>query len=513
MNKSSRQSRRRYGRRSRQQNSWCRQRHSSERCMTGPRQRSQDSGHDNEESPSTSSNTNGDSSAPDLPGYYFDPEKNRYFRLLPGHNNCNPLTKESIQQKEMERKRLRLLEEEEKKKKKVARVGFNASSFLRKSQLGFLNVNSYCRLAHELRVSCMERKRVHIQRSNPSTLTSDQFSLILADTNSDRLFTVNNDTEGAKYGIISLSGLKTPALKVQMLENFYFTSRKVNSVCWASLNHLDSHVLLCLLGFAQTPGCATLIPASLFTSSHPERTLTWHMAEFTLQFLVECVDRRGMLCSFRIPGAWSCAWCLNIQANTCFSTGLSRRVLLTNVVTGHRQSYRTNSDVLAQQFAVMTPLLFNGCRSGEIFAIDLRSRSQGKSRKATRLFHDSAVTSLRILQEEQSVMASDMAGKIKLWDLRAMKCIRQYEGHVNEYACLPLHVHEEEGILVAVGQDCYTRIWSLQDAHLLRTIPSPYPASKANIPSVAFSSQLGGFQGTPGLLMAVKQDLYYFSYS
>lgn len=53
----------------------------------------------------------------DLPGYYFDPEKKRYFRLLPGHNNCNPLTKEGIRQKEMESKRLQLLEEEDKQKK------------------------------------------------------------------------------------------------------------------------------------------------------------------------------------------------------------------------------------------------------------------------------------------------------------------------------------------------------------------------------------------------------------
>ncbi|XP_005409496.1 PREDICTED: DDB1- and CUL4-associated factor 4 [Chinchilla lanigera] len=495
MNKSSKQSRKKYGRRSRSQNCWCRQRSSSERCLTGARQRSPDSDHSDEESPVTSPNTTGDTSTRDLPGYYFDPKKNRYFRLLPGHNNCNPLTKESIRQKEMESKRLQLLEEEEQKKKRAARMGFNTSSFLRKSQLGFLSVASYCRLAHELRVSCMERKKVHIQSSDASVPTSDPFSLILVDTNSDRLFTVNDvDVGGSKYGVINLSGLKTPALEVHMHKNFYFTNRKVNSVCWASLNHLDSHVLLCLLGFAETPGCATLIPTSLFTSSHPG------------------VDRRGMLCSFRIPGAWSCAWCLNIQANTCFSTGLSRRVLLTNVVTGHRQSYRTNSDVLTQQFAIMTPLLFNGCRSGEIFAIDLRCRSQGKDWKSTRLFHDSAVTSLRILQEEQSVLASDMAGKIKLWDLRTMKCLRQYEGHVNEYACLPLHVHEEEGILVAVGQDCYTRIWSLQDGYLLRTIPSPYPTSKTDIPSVAFSSQLGGEQGTPGLLMAVRQDLYCFSY-
>lgn len=102
-------------------------------------------------------------------------------------------------------------------------------------------------------------------------------------------------------------------------------------------------------------------------------------------------DRPGMLCSFKISTAWSCAWCLNPQADNCFSTGdlsaglaapsvsvgktscihlpaatqitakptsyhlfslgLTRRVLVTNVVTGHRQTFGTSSDVLAQQFA------------------------------------------------------------------------------------------------------------------------------------------------------------------
>ncbi|KAM4853856.1 DDB1- and CUL4-associated factor 4 [Thomomys bottae] len=493
MKRSSRPSRGRHGRRNHQQNSALGPHNSSERNTPGP---SQSSGRGDEESPSTSSSSTGDSSVSDLPGFYYDSEKKRYFRLLPGHNNCNPLTKESIRHKEMESRRLQLLEEDDKQRKKIARVGFNASSYLQKSQLGFLNATSYCRLAHELRVSCMERKKVQIQSSDPSALASDRFNLILADTNSERLFTVNDvKIGGSKYGIINLRGLKMPTLEVHMHENLYFTNRKVNSMCWASLNHSDSHILLCLMGLAETPGCVTLLPASLFVSSHPG------------------TDRPGMLCSFRIPGAWSCAWCVNVQANNCFSTGLSRRVLLTDVVTGHRRSYGTNSDVLAQQFALVTPLLFNGCRSGEIFAIDLRSPTQGKGWKAIRLFHDSAVTSVKLLQEEQCLMASDMAGKIKLWDLRTNKCIREYEGHVNEYAYLPLHVHEEEGLLVAVGQDCYTRIWSLHDAQLLRTIPSPYPISKADIPSVAFSSRLGGSQGAPGLLMAVRQDLYCFSYS
>uniref|UniRef100_A0A8C2R3V0 DDB1- and CUL4-associated factor 4 n=1 Tax=Capra hircus TaxID=9925 RepID=A0A8C2R3V0_CAPHI len=323
MHKSSWQSRR-HRRRGQRHRAWFRRHGSNERNDAGAQQSAQGSSDGHGEAPSTSS-TAGNSSVPDLPGYYFDPEKKRYFRLLPGHNNCNPLTKESIRQKEMERKRLKLLEEEKQQGK--------------------------------------------------------------ADTNSDRLFTVNDvKVGGSKYGIISLHGLKTPSFRVHMHENLYFTNRKA-------------------------------------------------------------------------------------------------------------------------------PLLFNGCRSGEIFAIDLRCQNQGKGWKATRLFHDSAVTSVQILQEEQCLMASDMAGTIKLWDLRTTKCIRQYAGHVNEYAHLPLHVHEEEGIMVAVGQDCYTRIWSLHDGQLLRTIPSPYPTSKADIPSVAFSSRLGGSRGAPGLLMAVRQDLYCFSYS
>ncbi|XP_074091891.1 DDB1- and CUL4-associated factor 4 isoform X1 [Macrotis lagotis] len=446
---------------------------------------------------SSASSSNSSSSVPELPGFYFDPEKNRYFRLLPGHNNCNPLTREMIQHKERESRRLKLLEEEDMQKKKTTRIGLNPLPLLNKRQLGLLYSTNYCRLVHELRVHCMQRKKVEIQNPDSSVVGTDHFKLIVADTARERVFTVNDvEHGGCKYGIINLSGLGTNALTVEMYDNLYFTNRKVNSVCWASLTHPDSHILLCLMGIAETPGCASLLPASLFSNTRPAG------------------DQPGMLCSFKISTAWSCAWCLNPQANNCFSTGLSRRVLVTNAVTGHRQTFGTNSDVLTQQFATQTPLLFNGCRSGEVFAIDLRHRSRkGQGWKAARLFHDSAVTSVHVLQDEQHLMAADMAGKIKLWDLRTNKCVKQYEGHNNEYAYLPLHIHEEEGLLIAVGQDCYTRIWSLGDTHLLRTIPSPYPSSKEDIPSVVFSSHLGGPRGVPGLLLAVRKDLYCFSYN
>uniref|UniRef100_A0A8C6ZQH5 DDB1 and CUL4 associated factor 4 n=1 Tax=Nothoprocta perdicaria TaxID=30464 RepID=A0A8C6ZQH5_NOTPE len=290
-------------------------------------------------------------------------------------------------------------------------------------QLGLLSSTSYCSFLLFLQ----------LRPNYSSEFPCDNDFSSQADVACERIFTVNDvEHGGCKYGIINLSGLGQESLTVEMYDNLYFTNRKVNSVCWAdAVFSLTLWSTLCLMGIAETPGCASLLPASLFSNSNPG-------------------DRPGMLCSFKISTAWSCAWCLNPQADNCFSTGLTRRVLVTNVVTGHRQTFGTNSDVLAQQFATQSPVLYNGCRSGEVFGIDVRQRSRrGQGWKAGRLFHDSAVTSLRLLQAEHYLMAADMAGEIKLWDLRTTQCVKQYKGHHNEYAVLPLHVNEEEGLLTA----------------------------------------------------------------
>ncbi|XP_016376691.1 WD repeat domain 21 [Sinocyclocheilus rhinocerous] len=428
------------------------------------------------------------SSAPELPGFYFDPEKNRYFRLLPGHNNCNPLTKEGLQKKEEERKRSALLAEDDGSRKKAPRTGLNSALLLQKRHLGLLPPSSYSRLIHEVKVSGMQRHRLEVQSSNSTSPNTDNFHLIVADSACERVFTVNDVSHGGcKYGIMNFHGCRKGSLSVEMCDNLYFTNRKVNSVCWASVTHTDSHVLLCLVGISQTPGCVSLLPASLFSNFNP--------------------DQPGMLCSFKISTAWSCAWCLNPQADKTFSTGV--------FLTRFRATYLAGSDVLAQQFAVRAPVLFNGCRSGEIFSIDLRQRDRGRSHgwKTSRFFQESAITSIQLLQDENYLLAADMLGKIKLWDIRVKRSVKQYEGHHNEYAYLPIHVNEPEGLLLAVGQDCYTRLWSLHDSRLLRTIPSPHPAGKDSIPNVVFSSQLGGSRGLPGLLMAVRHDLYYYSYN
>uniref|UniRef100_A0A7N8XNX1 WD repeat domain 21 n=1 Tax=Mastacembelus armatus TaxID=205130 RepID=A0A7N8XNX1_9TELE len=430
-------------------------------------------------SPPSTSKTS--SAAPELPGFYFDPEKNRYFRLLPGHNNCNPLTKEQLQEKEREKQRNKMLEQDEKS-----------------SNVGLLwekSTPAFSVMIHEVKVSGMRRHKLEIQSIDNSNPNTDNFRIIVGDSACERVFTVNDVSHGGcKYGIMNFSSSSRGSLSVEMCDNLYFTNRKVNSICWASVNYPDSHVLLCLVGMADTPGCVSLLPSSLFSNSNP--------------------DQPGMLCSFKISTAWSCAWCLNPQFDKTFSTGLSRRVIMKDAETGRTQTYSVSSDVLAQRFALRVPVLFNGCRSGEIFSIDLRQRGRrDQSWKASRFRQESAITSIHILQDENYLLAADMLGQIKLWDVRVTKPVQEYKGHYNEHAYLPIHVNEPEGLLLAVGQDCYTRLWSLKDSHLLRTIPSPHPAANDLIPSVVFSSNLGGCRGLPGLLMAVKHDLYYFPYN
>uniref|UniRef100_A0A669BI46 Uncharacterized protein n=1 Tax=Oreochromis niloticus TaxID=8128 RepID=A0A669BI46_ORENI len=427
---------------------------------------------------SSSSSSKASSAAPELPGFYFDPEKNRYFRLLPGHNNCNPLTREQLQQKEREKERNKMLAEDEKTRKKAPRRGLNTSLLLQKRHLGVLPEHSYCRLVHEVKVSGMRRHKLEIQSTDNSISNTDNFRLIVGDSACERVFTVNDVSHGGcKYGIMNFS-----------------SSSKGSLSTFSEYKEYVLTIRLCLVGVADTPGCVSLLPASLFSNSNP--------------------DQPGMLCSFKISSAWSCAWCLNPQFDKTFSTGLSRRVIVKDAETGRTQTYSVGSDVLAQQFALRVPVLFNGCRSGEIFSIDLRQRGRrDHSWKASRFHQESAITSVRVLQDENYLLAADMLGQIKLWDVRVTKPVQEYKGHHNEHAYLPIHVNECEGLLLAVGQDCYTRLWSLKDGHLLRTIPSPHPAANDLIPSVVFSSNLGGSRGLPGLLMAVKHDLYYFPYN
>ena len=62
----------------------------------------------------------------------------------------------------------------------------------------------------------------------------------------------------------------------------------------------------------------------------------------------------------------------------------------------------------------------------------------------------------------------------------------------------------------AVGEDGYTRFWSLHKGTLLYTIPPPCPVTMETIPCVQLSSRWGNRDGNVGVLMGLRNKLYFY---
>ncbi|XP_040381738.1 DDB1- and CUL4-associated factor 4 [Oryza brachyantha] len=157
--------------------------------------------------------------------------------------------------------------------------------------------------------------------------------------------------------------------------------------------------------------------------------------------------------------------------------------------------YHCKSDILSQQFMQSGNVVLCGLRNGSIFPLDVRQRqhnsptelsSPGTARRTVPLTprrHNrwrnqadntkssravamsSAVCSLVVLSsDEHYFLGSSMDGSIKLFDLRLIQKgpIQSYAGHVNSHTHLPLVVDPSETLLLSGGEDCTVRIWSIK---------------------------------------------------
>lgn len=127
---------------------------------------------------------------PELPGYYFDRERNRYFRLLPGTNNHNPLTTQTISNQQDEAKTVVL----------KTRNRHNLVEILQKRSVG----KKTCRIFEIDCVNCKlnsyTRGDVMLQRSYPLGTVCK----IQPDSCNERLFEyiADNNNSGQYYGVL-----------------------------------------------------------------------------------------------------------------------------------------------------------------------------------------------------------------------------------------------------------------------------------------------------------------------
>lgn len=170
----------------------------------------------------------------------------------------------------------------------------------------------------------------------------------------------------------------------------------------------------------------------------------------------------------------------------------------------------SNSDILSQQFDQSGNLVFCGLRNGLILTVDTRkeqSATSGLSASvhgnrilhATSRFSDndgdqhlfsgkfrfkgnvnlsdtirmpSAVCSLTVLHSDETyLLASSMNGTMKLWDRRLVQrgAVQSYEGQVNSHTTMQIAVDPTETLLASGGEDCAIRLWSVKTGELLHT--------------------------------------------
>ncbi|CAN1225707.1 DDB1- and CUL4-associated factor 4 [Linum grandiflorum] len=137
--------------------------------------------------------------------------------------------------------------------------------------------------------------------------------------------------------------------------------------------------------------------------------------------------------------------------------------------------HRSKSDVFSQQLDKQGNVVLCGLRNGEILTVDARVKQgihsvNGNIDPSSTVRMPSSVCSLVSLQlYDQYFFASSMDGAIKLYDHRMTKrgAVQVYEGHVNSHTRLQLRADPSERFLVAGGEDCHLRLWSIKSGELL----------------------------------------------
>ncbi|KAJ8567405.1 hypothetical protein K7X08_019613 [Anisodus acutangulus] len=200
--------------------------------------------------------------------------------------------------------------------------------------------------------------------------------------------------------------------------------------------------------------------------------------------------------------------------------GTNRGAAMLDIETGVESWVcRSKSDIFSIQFDNSENIVLCGLRNGTILAIDTRqkpgdfsgrlphnripchpdgpsSRFKSSARDSFqikgKMYHQNTISmpssvcclaSLRLY--DQCFLASSMDGSIKLYDRRLMRGpIQSYEGNKNSHSRIQLGVDPSETIIMSGGEDCHLRLWSIKSGELLfddkfmDTIPSVVRWSK-----------------------------------
>lgn len=434
---------------------------------------------------------------PELPGFYYDKEKKKYFKILPSSSGIgNAVTTAAIKTKEKEQTR--------------------KSDLLMKSKESILGRRQY------LSTHCIPCLTCQIQQGgfSPRALDHTLNKLRLRNMNKTPQTRIKIYSDSRQDWLERLEH----ASQLEMIENkrivglFSIKESMIQRILWLKLTDkpIASQKDRLSLSIDPSPSCryyqsavkiasmrlidkdSVLYTGMVYTGTPESLVFIKGLGESSSRYEVYSLGQKA---------TWSCAW--NKHANQ-FSVGSEKCGMLLDVQTRRLWQINTNnSDVLCQEFSKQDGhCLYSGTRKNQIFTHDLRSIS---TYSVSHLTQTSSVCGLHLLDNDIHLLASDVKGKVNLWDLRNKRVVTEYLGTKNEYLRIPIHVDQSEEVVYGVDQDGYTRLWCLQTGELLKTIPPPMATSYDFFPSVLYSKTWNDKPGNAGLLMGLGDKIYVYS--
>ncbi|OLL24849.1 WD repeat-containing protein 21 [Neolecta irregularis DAH-3] len=358
---------------------------------------------------------------PGIPGFFYDPQKKKYFKIMPNHKcgSSHPYSQQTIAKREK-------LETAE----KADKINLRQRGF----QKSYIETRSLCNQSQSAQQDF--RSRLSVQKSRLSFGYIDPYVNVTAIAYD---FNTGNLIFGDHTGLVSL--LQPTCEKPQPMFNFFS-----ETTCIAIGS--DRRLVATCQGNERGAGMI-------------------HISALTNQEGVLDLQNHITLTPHRNQSIWTCA----ISSSNKIAVGGSGMFMLIEQ-SGHdctQRILRSKSDVFAVQF-LDENVCMAGSRDGCIRAFDSRVKSDDHQ-----LFirHSSTVAGIKVLSEYQ-IIVNGLRNSLKLYDVRfphppapsslysaPSKPVFEYTGHINEHSLtLGFDANRNTGIITAAGSDNRLRFWN-----------------------------------------------------
>ncbi|RDD40268.1 DDB1- and CUL4-associated factor 4 [Trichoplax sp. H2] len=415
-----------------------------------------------------------------IPGFYFDPDKKRYFRVTPGHNRYNPITLDSIA------------------------INKQQTSYEKRYQNQFLPLRHWKRKANNdvIRHICQRQlfpqQPQHTAKTIARRAMPDYLHLSnLATWNSTTVYKLISDNVCRRIAALStIRGNDGPFLLriITVLENYnnsieneYYLECFEVSSSLSRMTHVDwirkdskigsiydiVYPKTIITFYNYFLSCRTLLEKEILKYS-PQHSSYYiyasHLGNASCTGSIRLHNfndiHADVIYQFAKRSIWCCSACPHFRFCDFISVGASGEAMMLNIESNKKISIPifNESDVFSQALSMQDPIIYNGTRGGVVQISDLRQANVVVSH----VKHESSVSKIKLLNDNNYVLSSSVDGQIKLWDMRTRSCvITMSHGCDTYFMNQTFDLDNTESVVSSVGKDFAVRGWNLNNGEEL----------------------------------------------